>query len=261
MTVSVILHKHPQFTLAFAVIPLAYALSMFVGGKLYEQPMLYIVSAILHASGCLYECIRRDGEDGGRRSASAADMLGFTIAAFSLLVIYVAKRPMSHTDFENSVLYIVLGIALFTVALIKNIPAIVTPAPFFPHIEGISEAGLISAIKDHFKELGEALANDIPSIESGFMEKQIQLAVNNGNDNVTPFIIAVVAFVILPIVSKLLKNLYFIDAALSIIPLIIFTYMFSTARIPFLGEVLTVLSAAYAICRITVMVFGGKKTA
>jgi len=98
--ISTVFHKLPFLTLAAAALPIIQIVAMYDSERLYERPMLYLVLASVHAVGCLYECIRRDREDRGRRGAIATDLLGIVIVGFCLYVLYTS-RGIANIEFEN----------------------------------------------------------------------------------------------------------------------------------------------------------------
>lgn len=89
--VTTIFRKLPQIPLAFSVLPLVQAIMMADLEHIYERPMFYIVMTMILPIGCLYECIRRDKEDEGRRSAIAADLLALLICVFCVLAIFTCR--------------------------------------------------------------------------------------------------------------------------------------------------------------------------
>lgn len=260
---SVVLHRFPQFTLAISSLPMIYAVAMSADGKLYRYPMLYIISAIVHMSGCLYECVRRDREDKGRRAALATDILGYTAAAFGLYAIYLIKRSERLEKLENTILFLILGAILVGLSLLKKLPAIITPAPFLPNISGVSGVNLfkqnigttLANIKNYIADTGEKFTYEIPFLRNGFLEQQVSIATASGDVKIRAFVIAAIMFAILSTFRLIHRDLYFIDAALSLVPLITFLCMYGADKVPVFGEIIVFFSAAYAISRITVMFF------
>ena len=260
---SVLLNKYPQLTLAAASLPLIYSVALFTQEKIYERPMLYILPALIQMSGCLYECIRKDREDRGRRAAFAVDLLGLTVSVFSLYVIYIANRSEKLEAFENSLLFFTVGALLFGLSLIKRLPNIISSEPFFPSIEGIS--GLdsfvkspgrsLSLLKDHISSMGETLIKEIPFIQNGFMEQQITALMKTETPDLKAFKMAAVIFTVLAVIRLIHRDIYYIDAFLSLFPPIIFIYMWNANKIPVLGEILAFMSVIYFIARVAVMIF------
>lgn len=91
--ISTIFHKLPQIPLAVSAVPIMQVIMMADLDRIYERPMVYLILAIIHFVGCLYECIRRDKEDSGRRSAIGADLLALVIFGFCAVTLHAAKDP------------------------------------------------------------------------------------------------------------------------------------------------------------------------
>ena len=89
--VSTIFHKLPQIPLAISVLPLVQAVMMADLERIYERPMFYIVMTMILPIGCICECIRRDKEDSGRRSAIGTDLLALVVCGFCALVLYTTR--------------------------------------------------------------------------------------------------------------------------------------------------------------------------
>ncbi len=98
---STCLHRHPEFTLAISVLPMLQAITMFDAEGLYERPMLYIVLSSVHICGCLFECIRRDREDGRMRSAFACNFLSLLISGFCLYILRISEN-IKDIDIQRS---------------------------------------------------------------------------------------------------------------------------------------------------------------
>ena len=103
--VSTALHKFPYIPMAVSALPLIQIVIMADINSIYERPMVYTVLAIVHFIGCLHECVRRDREDSGRRSAIGADLLALVILAFCALTLHMSKNtaeiePKNISAFE-----------------------------------------------------------------------------------------------------------------------------------------------------------------
>ena len=186
--VSTAFHKLPYIPLALSALPVIQVVMMADLGRLYERPMVYTVLSILHFAGCLYECIRRDREDTGRRSAIGTDLLALVIFGFLALTLYLARNPET--------------------------------------IDGKQ----ISAL---------------------------ELAVHNATAYDTPILWAfkygIVAFPLLVAVRLIHSDLYFIDAILSVVPLVTAFIYWGNVEKSLLAPAITCLCALYAAARITTM--------
>ncbi len=69
------------------------------------------------------------------------------------------------------------------------------------------------------------------------------------------FIFSIIFFSALPIIRQIVGRLYFIDAALSLIPLIYLAVEWNSGFIPLFGEVLVVLAFTYSAARFAIMMF------
>ncbi len=189
-TVSTCLHKYPQFTLALSVLPMIQTVAMFDAGRLYERPMLYFVLSALHICGCLFECIRRDREDRGRRAAISADLLGLCFVGFCIYIILTAK--------------------------------------------GIADIDRQKA--DIFETL----------LWNGFGDEPPDMKL---------FKYTVIFYCALTALRLMWRDLYYLDAILSVIPLVSAVYLLNTEKIPIFGTLLVTLTFIYAITRISIMLF------
>ncbi len=72
---------------------------------------------------------------------------------------------------------------------------------------------------------------------------------------------AAICFTILPLIRLLHRDVYFIDAALSLIPCAYFIYLWNTDKIPLFGEVLAVASVALLLGRLSIMLLCSPKRA
>ena len=188
--VSTAFHKLPFLTLAVTVLPMLQTVIMLDGNYIYERPMVFVVLSVLHSIGCLYECIRRDGEDKGHRAALALDLFGLSIAAFCGYILY-ASKGIADVEFEH-----------------------------------------ISVI-----------------------EKTLYSAVVYFEADLTWFKCMAIIFCALALVRLLLRDLYYVDAFLSLIPAAACTYFWFSDKIPVFGSALFALTVAYAMGRIAVMLF------
>ena len=188
LTVSLIFHRYPQFTLAISLLPLIQTFIMFDANLITERPMLYVILGVAHSTGCLYECIRLDRKDRKRRAAFATDLLAYTIVGFSVYVI-IAEGGLATLEFEN------LNIVQFLLYQL-------------------------------FKE-------------------------QSGNFSIFTYI--AVAYAILGIIRPIIKDIYYIDAILSVIPLALIIIFWSAGEIPIFGSALFLLASAYAISRFSIM--------
>ena len=189
-TVSTVFHRLPFLTLAVSVLPMIQIIVMFDGEKLYERPMLFVVLAALHMVGCLLECIRRDREDRGRRTALAVDLLGLAAAGFCGYILYLS-RDIANVDFT--------------------------------HIS-IIEKTLYSAVV--------------------YFEADLSI-----------FKYLAIGISVAVILRLILRDLYYLDALLSLVPLGVCIYRWNSGSIPVFGSTLAMLTFAYAIGRISVMIF------
>ena len=188
--VSTVFHRLPFLTLAVSVLPMIQIIVMFDGEKLYERPMLFIVLSALHIVGCLFECIRRDRDDRGRRAALAVDLLGLVAAGFCGYILYLSK-DIADVDFT--------------------------------HIS-IIERTLYSAVV-HFEA------------------------------DLSIFKYLAIGLCVAVVLRLVLRDLYYLDALLSLVPLGICIYKWNSGSISVFGSVLVMLTFVYAIGRISVMIF------
>lgn len=187
-TLSTLLHKYPQFTLAVSVLPMIQIITMLDGDKLYERPMLYVVLSGAHIAGCLFECIRRDREDNARRAAFAVDLLGLCAAGFCVYVLITA--------------------------------------------DGIADL-------DHGK--------------ANIFETQLWMLLSYSAPDLGILKYTAVCFGVLVALRLILRDLYYLDALLSLIPLVSLVYLWNSEKIPIFGSVLVTLAFVYAISRFSVM--------
>lgn len=189
-TVSTVFHKLPFLTLAVTALPMLQTVIMLDGEYIYERPMVFVVLSVIHSACCLYECIRRDGEDKGRRSALALDLFGLSIAAFCGYVLYISKG-IAEVEFEH-----------------------------------------ISVI-----------------------EKTLYSAVVYFEADLRWFKIIAVTFCVMALVRIILRDIYYVDAFLSLVPAVGCAYLWFSDKIPVFGSTLFALTVAYAMGRIAVMLF------
>lgn len=91
--VNRLLPKLPALNLAFASLPLIFVFNMFSLKQLYNKfPALYIIVCILNVFGCLYECISRDREDGGRRTLTGSCGVGLLAFGADCAVLYAVRK-------------------------------------------------------------------------------------------------------------------------------------------------------------------------
>lgn len=105
---SVAFHKFPHLTLAVSALPLTLTLTMFSRSMLYERPMLYVILAVAHSVGCLYECIRRDRLEGGRRGAIACDLLAICVSFFLIYVTKISESALPSDALSMNVITSIL---------------------------------------------------------------------------------------------------------------------------------------------------------
>ncbi len=95
LTISLILSclvkKRPHLSFFVSLPPLLYCMFLFSTDRLYDRPMLYLLLCLLFLSGGFFECIQRDREEGGFRSALAADLTALTTALLCISVFFLAK--------------------------------------------------------------------------------------------------------------------------------------------------------------------------
>ena len=152
--------------------------------------MLFVVLATLHMVGCLLECIRRDREDRGRRTALAVDLLGLAAAGFCGYILYLS-RDIANVDFTH-----------------------------------------ISII-----------------------EKTLYSAVVYFEADLSFFKYIAIALCVAVVLRLILRDLYYVDALLSLVPLGICIYKWNSGSISVFGSALVMLTFVYAIGRISVMIF------
>lgn len=189
-TVSTVFHRLPYLTLAVSALPMLQTVIMFDGNYLYERPMVFVVLSAIHSACCLFECIRRDKEDRGRRSALALDLFGLTVAAFCGYILYISK-----------------SIA------------------------------------------------DVDYTKINVIEKTLHASVVYFEADLTWFKYIAIAFCVAAVLRFILRDLYYIDALLSLIPLGACIYLWNSGGIPVFGSALCALSLTYAVGRIAVMLF------
>ncbi len=105
---GVIFKKLPYIAVLFTVCPML--LTVYMLGKSYidEYPELILILTSISFIACLYECIRRDREDGGCRIGIAGDMLCVAISAFFMMLKSKAEKFAAlGEDFDT------LGLGLF----------------------------------------------------------------------------------------------------------------------------------------------------
>lgn len=95
--VSLIFHRLPYVAFPVSLLPLARSFDMLEREEIYERAMFYVVLAVLHAFGILWECVRRDREDGRQRSALALNLGAATVALVSFL-IFMRPRALVGTE-------------------------------------------------------------------------------------------------------------------------------------------------------------------
>ena len=108
--ISTIFHKFPYIPFAFSTLPLIQTIIITTPERIFndsrpsynnkEFAMFYLAVAIIHTVGCFYECIRRDREDIGRRSAISADLLALIIFGFCALTLHFT-RDVSAIDTKD----------------------------------------------------------------------------------------------------------------------------------------------------------------
>ncbi len=91
---GVIFKRLPYISTAFAVCPLLLCVDMIKDEQIEEYPLLILLLTCIAFLSCLYECIRRDREDGGCRIGIAGDILCAMSAVF---LIFLNKRAGSFT--------------------------------------------------------------------------------------------------------------------------------------------------------------------
>lgn len=91
LAISLLFHKRPYLSFAASVLPMLQVLTLFISEKLYERPMLYLILAIGHMAGCLWECIRLDRTKSGRRAALGVDLCGLVGVGLCLRILREVK--------------------------------------------------------------------------------------------------------------------------------------------------------------------------
>ena len=101
VAVACILPRLPSVSFFFTIPPLALAIDMLAAGRIKSSPMMYVILAVIAASGALYECLRRDKETGGRQGAVANFLASLFASAFCFFVWY-KQRSVSLLDVKES---------------------------------------------------------------------------------------------------------------------------------------------------------------
>ncbi len=187
-TLSTLLHKYPQFTLAVSALPMIQIIAMLDADKLYERPMLYVVLSAAHICGSLFECIRRDREDNGRRAAFATDLLGLCAVGFCVYALITAR-----------------GIA------------------------------------------------DLDHQKANIFQSQLSMLLSYSAPDLSIFKYTAVCFGALAAIRLILRDLYYLDALLSVVPLVGLVYLWNSGDVPIFGSVIAALALIYVIARFSVM--------
>ena len=186
--ISCAFHKLPFVALGASVLPLAMTVIMFDGEYIYERPMVFVVMSVIHVVGCLFECIRRDRADRGRRAALGLDILGLLSAAFCGYVLHISK---------------------------------------------------------------EIEALELP--EANVIESTLYYAVTRLEADLSFLKYFAVALCVSVAVSLILRDIYYIDAAVSTALAVFTVYKWSLGEISVFGSALCAIAVSYAIGRVAVM--------
>ena len=186
--ISCAFHKLPFIALGASALPLAMTVIMFDGGYIYERPMVFVIMSVTHLSACLFECIRRDRYDRGRRASIGLDILGLMSSAFCGYVLSISKE-----------------------------------------IEML----------------------DLPS--ANIIESTLYYAITRLEADISFLKYFAVALCISVVVSLILRDIYYVDAAIAIVLAVFVVYKWSLGEISVFGSALCALAVAYAIGRIAVM--------
>ena len=98
--ISTAFHKLPYVPLAVSALPLIQTFIMFDKSYIYERPMVFVVLSAAHIVCCIFECVKRDREDRGRRTALALDLFGLSAVGFFAYIIYLSKG-IAQVDFTK----------------------------------------------------------------------------------------------------------------------------------------------------------------
>ena len=188
--ISTALHKFPYIPLAVSALPLIQTVIMFDEGYIYERPMVFVVLSAAHIICCIFECVRRDRDDRGRRTALALDLFGLCSVGFLGYIIYLSK--------------------------------------------GITEV-------------------DFTKIN--VIEKTLYEAIVYGEAELSGFWYAVIAISVTIVLRWIWQDLYFIDAALSLVLAGASVYFRTADKIPVFGATVCALTITYFLGRIAVMLF------
>ena len=96
---------------------------------------------------------------------------------------------------------------------------------------------------------------DVDPEKINVIEKTLSGAVEQNEVDISYFYFFIIAFVIIAAVRIVLRDLYFIDTALSVILAVVTVYRWNTEEITVFGSVLCFVTVAYAVGRFAVMLF------
>ena len=98
--VGLIFRKLPYVCFSVAIIPAIITVYLLTRGFLYTQIGLFMITALLHIAGNLFECAVRDRDDGKHRLWVCAKISSLLPAAFCLFCAKITDKivPMDITD-------------------------------------------------------------------------------------------------------------------------------------------------------------------
>ena len=102
---SKILPRFSSLNFLASLLPLAWSFYLFDADKLEEHPMLYLISAILAATGSFADCLIADQQDGRRRGAVASLLCSLLTSAVAFAVFLRANAlegiPLEELFFSD----------------------------------------------------------------------------------------------------------------------------------------------------------------